>query len=120
MVSSAVGAITSSDLSAKRAACVRKPAGEASFSYNVALSAAISSAVTRSCALATWAKTQKEIPIERVTKGQKVGRQNRGDDSRQKLSLHLDPCHVLGKVSGVGFAGDDSIACLGERGGMYL
>jgi hypothetical protein len=43
MVNSAVGAITSlrlirADFSAKRAACVRKPAGEASFSYTVALS----------------------------------------------------------------------------------
>jgi hypothetical protein len=58
---------------------------------------------------------QKEIPIiERVTEG---GRQNRGNDSCQQLSLHLDPCHVLGKVSGVGFACDDSIASFGERGG---
>ncbi len=42
MVNSAVGDITSSrliraDFSAKRAACVRKPAGKASFSYSVAL-----------------------------------------------------------------------------------
>jgi hypothetical protein len=60
---------------------------------------------------------QKEIPIERVTEGQQVGRQNRGDDGCQQLSLHLDPCHVLGKVSGVGFACDDSIAGFGEGGG---
>ena len=60
---------------------------------------------------------QKEIPIERVTEGQQVGRQNRGDDGRQQLSLHLDPCHILGKVSGVGFAYYDRIACVGEGGG---
>jgi hypothetical protein len=60
---------------------------------------------------------QKKVPIERVTEGQQVGRQNRGDDGSQQLSLHLDPCHTLGKVSGVGFACDDSIACFGEGKG---
>ncbi len=84
----------------------------------------MTSAVTRPCSLATWAKTvgsdiQKEIPIERVTECQQVGRQDRGNDNCQQLSLHLDPCHVLGKVSGVVFACDDSIACVWEgRGGQ--
>ena len=60
---------------------------------------------------------QEEIPIERVTEGQQVGRQNRGNDGCQQLSLHLDPCHVLGKVSGVGFACNDRVACFREGGG---
>jgi hypothetical protein len=61
MVNSAVGAITSlrlvqADFSAKRAACVRKPAGKASFLYSAALSAEVSSAVTFPCVLVTRAK----------------------------------------------------------------
>ena len=44
------------DFSAKSAACVRKPAGEASFSYSAAFSAEMLSVVTKPCVLAIWFK----------------------------------------------------------------